>query len=48
MYNSFTQSDLRTYFEQLKLGQTHKIPLQPHPIFIAYLLYHLSDIGPIS
>ena len=46
MYNSFTQSDLRACLERIKSGQVHKIPLQPHPILIAYLLYDLNDIGP--
>lgn len=46
MYNSFTQSDLRACLERIKSGQVHKIPLQPHPILIAYLLYDLNNIGP--
>ena len=46
MDHSFTQSDLKAWLEQIKPGQVHKIPLPPHPILIAYLLYELNDIGP--
>ena len=46
MYNSFTQSDLRACIEQTLPGQTCEIPLSPHPILIAYLLFDLNDRGP--
>lgn len=46
MYYSSTQSDLKACLERIPSGQTYKVPLPPHPILIAYLLYDLKDIGP--
>ena len=46
MYNQITHPDFNIWFEQLKPGQIQKIPVQPHPFLIAYLLNHLDSIGP--
>ena len=45
MYN-INYPELETLLEKLKPGQIQKIPNSPHPLFIAYCLYHLKPIGP--
>lgn len=46
MYKIPSSSQFEVLLEQIKPGQTQKIPGPTHPFLIAYLLHHLKPIGP--
>ena len=46
MYKIPSYSQFEVLLEQIKPGQTQKIPGPTHPFLIAYLLHHLKPIGP--
>ena len=46
MYDPLVHSDFKAWLEQLRPGQTQKIPTQPHPVLIACLLHTTYKGGP--
>jgi len=46
MYDPIAHSDFKVRLENLKPGQTQKIPAQPYPVLIACLLHTLDNMGP--